>query len=92
MVILKIRKLSSVSDYLIICSAESERQVTTIASNVEQGLKRLKQRALGIEGAAYGHWVLMDYGDVVVHIFLDNMRELYDLEGLWVEAERVEWE
>jgi ribosome-associated protein len=56
---------------------------------VEEGLKRDKQRPLGIEGAELGRWILIDYGDVVTHIFLEEVRAFYDLEGLWVDAPQV---
>ncbi|WKZ34111.1 MAG: ribosome silencing factor [Thermodesulfobacteriota bacterium] len=89
-VILNIKKLSTVSDYLVICSAESERQVQAIVNAVEEGLRKAGERPLGIEGAAEGKWALMDYNDVVVHVFLEHIRSFYDLEGLWAEAPATE--
>jgi ribosome-associated protein len=56
---------------------------------VEEGLKKNKQRPLGVEGAELGRWILMDYGDMVAHIFLGEVRAFYDLEGLWVDASKV---
>lgn len=88
--ILNIKKLSTVSDYLVICSAESERQVQAIVNAVEEGLRNGGERPLGIEGAAEGKWALMDYNDVVVHVFLEHIRSFYDLEGLWAEAPATE--
>lgn len=85
-VILNIKKLSAVSDYVLICSAESERQVQAIAYSIEDGLRKQNERPLGMEGLTEGKWALMDYNDVVVHIFLDPIREFYNLEGLWAEA------
>ncbi|MEE9615103.1 MAG: ribosome silencing factor [Thermodesulfobacteriota bacterium] len=85
-VILNISKLSSVSDYLLVCSGLSERQVQTMASAVEEGLKAKGKRPLGVEGKEMGKWVLMDYGDVVVHLFHEPVRARYDIEGLWVDA------
>lgn len=78
------------SDYLLICSAESERQVEAIAGAVEEGLRKKGERPLGVEGAAEGRWALMDYVDVVVHVFLEPVRSFYDLEGLWAEAPSTE--
>ncbi len=70
----------------MICSAESERQVQAIATSIEEGLRKQGERPLGAEGAAEGRWALMDYNDVVVHVFLEPVRTFYDLEGLWAEA------
>jgi ribosome-associated protein len=89
-VILKIRPLSTVSDYLLICSAESERQVAAIVEAIEDGLKKKGERPLGVEGAEQGRWALMDYNDVVAHIFLAPVRTFYNLEGLWADADAVE--
>ena len=91
-VILNIGKLSSIADYLLICSASSERQVQAIANSVEEGLKKKNVRPLSIEGVREGRWALIDYGDVIAHIFLEPVREFYNLEGLWPEAPRVEIE
>jgi len=85
-VILNVSKLTAVSDYLLICSADSERQVEAIADSIEDGLRKKGERPLGIEGVSEGRWALIDYVDVVVHIFLDPVRAFYDLEGLWAEA------
>ncbi|MBI2400829.1 MAG: ribosome silencing factor [Deltaproteobacteria bacterium] len=85
-VILNIKKLSGVSDFLLICSAESERQVQAIAYSIEDGLRKKGERPLGMEGVTEGRWALIDYVDVVVHIFLEPVRSFYDLEGLWAEA------
>lgn len=89
-VILNIKKLSGVSDFLLICSAESERQVQAIADSIEDGLRKKGERPLGIEGVTEGRWALIDYVDVVVHIFLEPVRSFYDLEGLWAEAPATE--
>lgn len=90
MVILDIKRLSAVADYLLICSAESDRQVQAIAYGIEEGLRRHGERALGVEGLGEGRWALMDYNDVVVHIFLEPVRSFYDIEGLWAEAPSTE--
>lgn len=84
--ILNIKKLSSVSDYLLVCSAGSERQVHAIADAIEDGLRNDGERPLGREGVTEGRWALLDFNDVVAHIFLEPVRVFYDLEGLWAEA------
>ncbi len=90
LLLLDIKKLSSVADYLFICSAESERQVQAIATHVEEGLRKGRERPLSVEGFEAGRWVLMDYNDVVVHIFIEPVRGYYDIEGLWIDAPKVE--
>jgi len=77
------------ASYIVICSGRSERQVDAIATAVETGLKQQKIYPLGVEGREANQWVLMDYGDVVFHIFEDHTRGFYDLDGLWIDAARV---
>lgn len=84
--ILDVRALSSFTDYFILCTGTSDRQVQAICTAVQEYLKERKIRPLGIEGERHGRWILMDYGDVVIHIFYEAVRELYDLERLWSEA------
>jgi ribosome-associated protein len=84
--VINIKKLSSVADYLLVCGADSERQVHAIARNIEDGMRSSKVKPLGVEGAERGRWALLDYADVVVHIFHEPVRAYYDLEGLWAEA------
>jgi ribosome-associated protein len=90
--VLDVRNLSSFADHFIICSGRSHRQVTAIAEFVQKELKQLGIRALGVEGLREGHWILMDYGDVIIHIFYDPVRAFYDLEGLWGDAKRLSYE
>ncbi|MEM5787452.1 MAG: ribosome silencing factor [Syntrophobacteraceae bacterium] len=92
LVVLDVSKLSSFADYFIICSGNSSRQVQSIAENVEEVLREGGTKPLGVEGKREGHWVLMDYGDVIVHIFYEPIRYFYDLESLWADAPRLEWE
>jgi ribosome-associated protein len=89
-VILNLKGYSSVTDYLLICSAQSERQVEAIAREVEDGLRKEGIRPLGIEGVNDGRWALLDFNDVVVHVFHEPIRKFYDLEGLWADAPRTE--
>ncbi len=77
------------TSYVVICSGRSERQVDAIASGVEMTLKKEGIHALGVEGRSSNQWVLMDYGDVVFHVFEDSNRGFYDLDGLWIDATRI---
>ena len=89
-VILEVRELASFADTFIICSGRSHRQVSAIAEFIEHHLKEQGITPLGVEGLQEGHWVLMDYGDVVIHVFYEPVRISYDLEGLWSDAKRIE--
>jgi ribosome-associated protein len=90
LVVLDMQNLTSIADVFIICSGRSNRQVNAIADAAVDHLKKHKIRPLSIEGTGEGHWVLMDYGDVVIHIFYEPVREFFDLEGLWVDARRID--
>ena len=92
LVLLDVSKFSSFTSYCIVCSGKSSRQVQGIADNLEARLRETGLRPLGIEGKHEGQWVLMDYGDVIIHIFYEPVRLFYDLESLWSDAERVVWE
>jgi len=81
--------LTSIADAFIICSDRSNRQVSAVAEHVERFLKQAGIRPLSVEGRKEGHWVLMDYGHVIIHIFYTETRFFYDLEGLWVDARRI---
>lgn len=87
--ILYVAKLTSVADYLVLGSAESDRQTRAIADHVDGALSQSGSGALSIEGKASSQWVLMDFGDVVVHIFRQDARHYYGLERLWSDAKRV---
>lgn len=86
LVILDVAKLTSVADYFLICTGRSDIQVQTICRNIEESLARAGVKPLAIEGFTHGQWVLMDFGDVVVHIFYETVRDFYNLEGLWAQA------
>lgn len=88
--ILDLRKVASFTDYFVICTGRSDRQVQAIAEHLERQLKGLKWRPTAVEGLGVARWVLMDFGDVIVHIFQRQVREFYDLEGLWSDAPRLE--
>jgi ribosome-associated protein len=88
-VVLDVRGLTSIADTFIICSGRSNRQVSAVADHVERFLKQQGIRPLSVEGRKEGHWVLMDYGHVIIHVFYTATRSFYDLEGLWVDAKRI---
>ena len=90
LVVLETGRVSSIADYFVICSGRSDTQVQAIAQAVEDSLRTRGERPISVEGVPHGQWVLMDYGDVVVHIFYVPVRAFYDLERLWVRAPRVE--
>ncbi|MDI9569331.1 MAG: ribosome silencing factor [Pseudomonadota bacterium] len=89
LVVMNVREISSFADYFVICSGASDRQVKALCSHLQETLKKLGMRPLGVEGERHGRWILMDYGDVVFHIFLEPLREFYDLERLWMDAPRM---
>ena len=78
------------ADYVVVMSGTSDRQVTALARGISEDVeKKTKTKCLGVEGLPGGAWVLMDFGDVVVHIFHHDVRGYYDLESLWIDAARV---
>ena len=85
-ILMNLSGLTSMADYFIVCSARSVRHASAIADFMYRYLKDRKKHPLGREGAADGQWHLLDYGDVVIHIFFEPAREFYDLEGLWSDA------
>ena len=89
-VVLDMRDASSFTDYFLICSGGSERQVQSIADAIDEQLSRSGIASLGVEGYSEGRWILMDYGDLVVHVFSEKAREYYDLERLYRDARRLE--
>ncbi len=89
---LDVRERSSFTDFFLLCSGSSDRQVAAVARHIEDTLRKDGVRALGVEGLREGRWVLLDYGDFVVHVFLEETRRFYDLERLWSDAPRVAWE
>lgn len=87
--LLDVRELCSYTEYILMVSGRSDRQVDAIADAVTHELKALGRRPLGVEGVTSGQWALLDFGDLVVHVFLHPVRLHYDLESLWHEAPRV---
>ncbi|MAQ17345.1 MAG: ribosome silencing factor [Sandaracinus sp.] len=89
--IIDVRGKVDYADFVVLMSGRSDRQVNAIAKGIDVTLKHeYDQRCYGMEGLPQGHWVLMDYGDVVVHIFHQDTRGYYDLESLWMDAARVD--
>ena len=82
-VVLNLKKISAFTDYMIICSGTSERQVQAISDGIKEFLKKAKITPLGVEGEANGQWILLDYDDVVISVFLESLRAFYDIENLW---------
>lgn len=91
-VVLDVRKTIVITDYFVIASAASDRQVKTVAEEVEHALKELGARPVRREGDAESRWMLLDYFDVIVHVFAEDARDYYDLERLWSDAPKVTWE
>lgn len=89
-VILDVRGLTTIADAFLICSGRSHRQVTAIAEHILRDLKNQGIRPLSTDGLQEGHWVLLDYGYIIVHVFYDSVRRFYDLEGLWGDAKRIQ--
>jgi ribosome-associated protein len=88
-VMLDLQKLNSIADYFVICSGESDRQLKAILDAIDEGIGREFGRKPRVEGTADTGWVLLDYGDVVVHIFSMALRDYYRLERLWSKATPV---
>lgn len=92
LVVLDVRGLASFADFFVIMSGRSTRHVQGLAEAVDSELRHKKIKNTSTEGLTEGHWVLLDYNDVVVHVFYSETRQFYDLEGLWHDAPRVEVE
>jgi len=88
-VLLDVRALASYTDYILIVSGRSDRQVQSIGEGVREALGREGVKPMGSEGLKDGQWSLLDFGDMIVHVFYHPVREFYDLEGLWADAPRV---
>ena len=82
-VVLNIKENSSFADYMIMCSGATERQNQALCGAIQQYFKKEGILPLGVEGEAYGQWILLDYDDVVISIFLESVRSFYDIENLW---------
>ena len=87
--VLEIKNISSIADYLVLATGRSDRQVQAMADSVKQGLKPIDQ-AIDTEGYDEGRWVVVDYGDVIVHLFQEDVRKIYNLDDLWGRAPQIE--
>src|SRR6476659_2687871 len=90
LVVLDLREIASFTDYFVIASGANERQVQAISDEVVETLKKSGSPVVRVEGYKTAEWILLDYGDFVMHIFGDKARKFYDLERLWRESKRVE--
>ena len=92
-IVLEVGEVLAICDAFVLTSGRNHRQVATIAEEVEAQVKTAAGRSpLRVEGREDAEWVLLDYGDFVVHVFLDETRRFYELERLWRDAPRIEWE
>lgn len=91
-VALDLRGISSIADFFVILTGTSDRHVQALAENIMEAFKTVGVSLLGSEGLREGKWVLLDYGEVVVHVFLEPVREYYDIERLWVDAPHLDIE
>lgn len=85
-IILELKGITTIADYFVISSGENTTQVRAIADNVRKELKENGLHSLSVEGLDHAHWILLDYGDIIVHIFLEETRAYYELEKLWLDA------
>ena len=90
--VLDVRELITITDYFVIASGASDRQVKTIADEVVLSLRGKGNKPVRVEGEAASRWILLDFVDFVVHVFHNEERDYYRLERLWIDAPRVEWE
>ena len=91
LVVIDLREIASFTEFFIVASGGNQRQVQAISDEINEQLKKeLNSRPVRIEGYSSGEWVLLDYGDFIVHVFEKNAREFYDLERLWRDAKRVD--
>jgi len=91
-VVLDLRRLSPVTDFFVLATGTSDRQMRAAAGHARDAAEALDERPFGFEGADSGRWVLQDYVEVVLHLFNDESRRYYDLELLWGDAPRVNWQ
>jgi len=89
-VALDLREVASFTEYFVICTGANTRQVQAISNSVEDELRKAGKRPLHIEGYSTGEWILLDYGDFIVHVFGHASRKFYDLERLWRDAHRID--
>lgn len=91
-VVLDIRKIAFITDYFVIASGNNRKQLQAIADEISSTLKGRGRRRVGMEGYDEGAWILVDFGDVVIHLFHEEMRRYYELENLWSDAKKIRWQ
>lgn len=91
-VVLDLRKIAFITDYFVVASGKNKKQLQAIADEISSRLKGAGRRRTGLEGYQEGAWVLVDFGDVVVHLFHEEMRRYYELENLWADAKSIRWQ
>jgi len=89
LLLLDVREITTLADVFILCTGRSNRQVSAIADYIRRYLKENGIRPIYVEGIKEGHWALLDYGQIVIHVFYEPIRQFYDLEGLWSDARRI---
>lgn len=89
LVVMDVSELTSFADYFLVCSGRSNRQVAGIAEHIKKTLRQKGLRPISIDGIKEGQWALLDYGNVIIHVFYESVRDFYDLEGLWADATRI---
>ncbi|MEI7591317.1 MAG: ribosome silencing factor [Deltaproteobacteria bacterium] len=89
MAIVYVGDTSSVTDYFIVCTGTSDRHVVALCDAIQLDAKKAGFLPIGVEGKDYGNWTLLDYGDVVIHIFLDSVRKFYEIERLWMDVPKM---
>ena len=89
LVVLDVHEHTSIADYFIVCSGRSDRQVQSIAQGIEENAAEEGFKPFAAEGTQRGHWALIDFSDVIVHVFYEPVREFYDLDGLWGHAPKA---
>jgi ribosome-associated protein len=90
-VVLDLTHVTPVFDYFVISTGNNPRQMHAIAEEVNRVMKELGSQRIGVEGYESSTWILQDYGDIVLHVFLPESRETYDLEHLWADAKQIDW-
>ena len=88
-IVLDLRSVTDIADYFVICSGDSDTHTRAISDHIVEELKKQNEKCWHREGYHYGEWILLDYGNVVIHVFEDISREFYDLERLWGDAEII---
>lgn len=89
---LDIRKIAFIADYFVVASGNNRKQLQAIADEISQTLKAQGRKRVGMAGYDDGAWILVDFGDVVAHLFHEEMRRYYELENLWADAKQVRWQ